>query len=559
MHQRQPLIVLLALLCAGLAPSAWSAPALEAAETVATRFEELRGQLPRPPATAGFSAVSTASAFKAPPGDHGQTVAYKTKAGCVFFASSNATAAAWKGSGACNGKPLEGKGRLELKRTLDDKGRTVVHVMEGRFTGGMLTGPAIKHNFIHTAQGQLESTIRLKGEFANSVLHGDGERVDFNHAEDARPRAVAWRGNMVDGAPLGPGQFEREAPAPAVEADSYHVEFLVDDAISLSKPPEGLMILKNWDAPLGVRVHRWDGLLPETVQFEFMSDADEWSIWGHCNDLASNADGLACRKGKLVAMSKAFVASNVSDEWTIPVSREANRDLAGIFGSHTFFVGDAKIYLNIQCPPGQDTCRGMGGLPVAEGIYLWGDYDYKHGEGIVPRNGANLHEMRGAKANPDSDPLLASCEVFESATDCERGRMRIGDVWFKGAWTMAGSTHQFKGADDPYYQPLEMMGGTLAFQLQPRGEGRLSFPSGAWADVSFDEDGELDGVGSCGHPDGRASCELTNRRVMFSIERRQQASQPTRTVYVPPPSPPPPRFQPLTVPSRQTWIMPGSR
>lgn len=557
------------------------------------------------PALTGFSQAQPVKGFDAAAGDHGHTQAYRSAAGCVAFFfppgedGGSEVALKWSGAG-CNGKLVEGKGELQIRRRVGEQ--TVVGVLQGSFTKGVLTGEGVKANFTYDKAGKpVPGMYSFQGTFANSVLHGEGAQR-WTGAADARPSAWARQGKFQDGTIRGGVILSQLRPYPGVEAQTQALwysergnTYIEQAQVNRGKLLDGTLFFEGdpiaWKAEVAV----WRDDVPEAARLTRMDMARQHMMIASCMQWRFEAARLACSQGNVSAGGSG--GSIGIDEGTFGIRLPVVARVA------TFQPGPStpvKIGLHdadmaARCDAELTRCTGQGVLPVLGSRLYWhGEIEWRDGalrptsaslyerpaaqrstyavgnDGTMTRSGtdqddAKAQQIEEALRKKPYDPgnrdrRVASCERFDSPVECSRGKVFYGDGGnFAGAWRYDGVTYRSDGPTAPRYAVQDNQ------RTVRHGWGTATFSNGRWAEVHYDSDGDIDDVGKCDAPDSSDNfrCRLDGATVVFSNESRSQ-SRPQREVAAPVYTAPSyssgsDRFVPLVVPKRQVYVLPGMR
>ncbi|HVR50946.1 MAG TPA: hypothetical protein VMS38_14520 [Pseudorhodoferax sp.] len=488
------------------------------------------------PSLAGFSPAQPVPDFKAPAGDHGHTAAYRSADGCVAFfyppgeEGISGVALKWKGP-ACNGKPLQGEGELQILRRAGTG--TVVGVLQGRFANGLLAGQGSKANFSYDAAGQpLPDTYLFEGEFLHSVLHGQGISR-WSGAADARPTAWARQGRFHEGLARGLVAQARLRPYPGVEAEVQDLWFGEDGTVpaeqarvNRGRPVPGLLFFENDAIAWRSEVAAWRDGQFQTARLLRMDTARQAGLVASCVRWRFEARQLRCDQGAVSSGGASGELRLDDGPYTLPwpVRPGGTGFRPGPGAALHVALQDAQT--PVRCNAELSRCTGRGAIPIlGAGEYWWGDLEWR--EGSLQPVAAALH-ARGADDGtpatapqrpgyaPQSDAVLARCTRFAGPLQCAEGLLRSANgTRYSGAWVYDG----VRFGSDAGPARYEALPGDR--RVRRTGWGTNTYADGRWAEVHFDDDGAMDAVGLCEHPGrgGTVNCHLQGRTVVFTTTR----------------------------------------
>ncbi len=559
------------------------------------------------PALTGFSPAQPVKGVQAAPGDHGHTQAYRSAAGCMAFFfplgedGGSEVALKWSGP-ACNGKLVEGKGELQIWRRVGE--RTVVGVLQGSFTKGMLTGEGAKANFTFDKAGKpVPGMYIFNGTFANSVLHGDGVQR-WTGAADARPSAWARQGKFQDGTIRGPVFLSQLRPYPGVEAQAQELwysergnTYIEQAQVNRGKLVDGTLFFEGDAIPWKAEVAVWRDDVPEAARLTRMDMARQHVMIASCMQWRFEAARLACGQGNVSAGGSGGSIGIGEGAFGIrlPVAARVAPFQPGPSAPVKIGLSDADIAA--RCDAELTRCTGQGVLPVMGSLLYWhGDIEWRDGalrptsaslyerpyaqrsrytvgnDGSMTRSGSDADDAKAQQIDEalrqkpydpgNRDKRIASCERFDSPVECSRGKLFFNDGGtFAGAWRYDGVTYGSDGPTAPRYVVQDNQ------RTVRHGWGTATFPNGRWAEVHYDSDGDIDNVGKCDDPDSSDNfrCRLDGATVVFSNDSSSQ-SRPQREVATPAYTAPSyssggggGRYVPKVVPQRPVYVLPGMR
>ncbi len=562
------------------------------------------------PTLTGFSPAKPVNGFEAAPGDHGHTQAYRSAAGCVAFffppgdEGGTEVALKWKGH-ACNGKLVEGKGELQIWRRVGEQ--TVVGVLEGHFSKGVLAGEGEKSNFTFDKAGKpVPDVYSFEGTFANSVLHGQGAKR-WSGAANARPSAWVQQGKFQDGTIRGGVMLYQLRPYPGVEAQVQPLWFsergntYIEQAqVNRGKLLEGTLFFEGDPVPWKSEVAVWRDGLPEAARLTRMDMARRHMMIASCLQWRFEGARLACDRGSASAGGEGGSIGTDEGAFGIRLPVPARVVTFQPEATTALTLGLDNAQIPARCDAELARCTGRGVLPVRGSLLYWhGDIEWRDGalrptsaslyerpwvqrsistvanDGTVTRTGSDADDakaeqieeaLRKTPYDPGNrDRRVASCERFDSPLECSRGKLFGKDGGsFVGAWRYDGVTYSSDGPAAPRYT---VQGNQ---RMVRRGWGTTTFSNGRWAEAHYDSDGDIDDVGKCDDPDSSDNfrCKLDGATVMFYNESSSNSSssqsRPQREVAAPVYTAPSyssggGRYVPQVVPQRPVYVLPGMR
>ncbi|QRR35876.1 hypothetical protein JNX00_08455 [Hydrogenophaga sp. YM1] len=522
------------------------------------------------PTLAGFSPAQPIKGFAAPAGQHEQTQAYRSASGCVafFFPPGPEVAdVAFKWSGpACKGQPVEGRGELQVRRRMGEN--TAVAWLRGEFKRGMLTGEASKRYFYFDGKGQaLPGVHVMAGSFANSVLHGKGT-ASWSGAPDARPAAWFREGVFKDGSLQGMGVLARLRPFPGVEADIHDLVFAEDGEIYIEQARmnggrllDGTLYFENDPVPWGLELASWREAAPEAARLNRLDAEQGVALVSACVKWRFEAARLVCERGSVSSGTAAGSIGLNEGGFTVRLPVHADGVPFRPLGEPKLSVGLGRSEIPVRCDSDLRQCSGQGVLTVlGSALYWFGDIEWVDGALRPARAALYAHGSKLEDSpDPERDRRLATCERFDDALRCQRGKVFYnGGGSYYGGWRYTGVSYRGEGRTPPAYVAQGEQ------DVLPFGWGQLTYRDGSWAEVHHDSDGDIDEVGKCDVPSESASyrCHLDGQTVMFQAqgqgERRVRQAEAPVTV-------PAFRMPDLgggsrpAVPQRPVFVLPGMR
>lgn len=523
------------------------------------------------PALTGFSPAKPIADFTAPPGGHDLSQAYKSAAGCVAFFAAPAdhfSGVAFKVKGLpCNGKPLEGKGELQIYRKhLNGAGfDQVISVLSGEFSKGMLTGEAAKANFTFNAAGKpVADTYVFSGRFENSVLNGKGQRR-WTGPKDGEPSAIALEGNFKDGVPSGGVLQSRLHPLPGVEADFQPLHYspkgnsyVEQSQLNGGKTVDGYLFLYQDPARWKVEVATWRDHV-EAGALTRKRD-DEENFYAACKQWDFAAGKISCMDGNVGGGFKGTYYGVERGPFSIPLPFDTRSVPFRVNNQQKVTIGlEMQNQPGVSCNPDMTRCSGMVVTALfGSSQYLRGDAEVR--DGAVYFKSAKLYQRASGLAyspeyNYSSDKVEASCSNFSSPLVCAKG------VYHYSSGTTATGSWKFKNVGFETLSERGRIGYITKGEFGPvmNGNVRMDYANGSWADVVM-VDSEIESVEDCGVPDGASvSCAAEGSTMTFTRRgsSRPQAErvEPRRVQSFEAPE----RYKPIVMPTRPVYVLPGMR
>jgi hypothetical protein len=277
------------------------------AQSAAAREAAMR-QVEAAPSLTGFSPARESGKFAAPPGGHGHTMAYQDGNGCVtFFLPMQEyelleVGMKWNGP-ACSGKPIEGKGTLQIYRRTNDE--IVVVMLKGRFVKGALTGEGEKAIFKFDPQGKpREDSYVFHGTFARQVLHGQGVRRWVGPA-DEHPSAWSETGPFVDGTAHETTLYARLRAEPGLLYDAHQLrvdkdgQTYVHQAYNNGKQAvKGVMRFENDPVEWNTETMTWKHG-PVDFTFSRIDQENGHALAAKCLEASYQKGHIRCQHGEI--------------------------------------------------------------------------------------------------------------------------------------------------------------------------------------------------------------------------------------------------------------------
>jgi hypothetical protein len=544
------------------------------AKEMLTWLRGLRYEGPRPAPT-GFSPAQPTADFTAPPGGHEHTQAYKSAGGCVVFflptTADNFGVSIKTKDLKCDGKPVEGKGEVQIlrKAKAGDAANTVVGILRGQFAKGMLTGDGEKGNFTYAPDGKpVEDTYILLGNFENSVLNGKGERR-WTGAKTDQPSTVSLEGTFKDGVIRGGVHMGRLNPLPGVEGDYVPLYFsergnsYIEQAhLNGGKLMTGHMFFYNDPARWKVEFATWNFFAVGSALTRAYRDAD--ALYAVCEKWEFLEGKATCPDGNIGGgYNGKFFGVNRSP-FSLPLPFNPKAAPFNVKAGQPVTIG---IEMNgrpgVPCNEGLTRCAGKVIASVlGTSLYWYGDGEVRNGS--VYLTSARLYERASGEAYStdykyETDRVMASCSAFKSPVACARGV-----VYYKNGAKAAGEW-EFDGVAFEQVSERGYMGyeAKRAFKLVLNGDVRMDYPNGSWAEVAM-RDGEMRSVDDCGVAEGTSvTCSIEGTTVNF--RNRSSGSSRPSAQYATPVEPlrmpqiNVPAYRPIVVPQRPVYTLPGMR
>lgn len=563
-----------ALVLAGIATSAPAAANTDLEKHGLSRKQLLNlrdiSHLPIPDLK-GFSPAKPVSGFSAPEGDHWHTQAYKSAQGCVAFflpPERDQSSIGFKVKNLkCNGQPLEGKGELQIIRKDKEGGRltTVVGILRGQFSKGMLTGEGEKINLSFSSEGKLQGEIYIfGGEFKNSVLHGIGRRY-WIELKAERPQAVYTHAKFEEGVPYDRVYMGALHPAPGVESVSHFLamnkkgELFIDQAgYNQGRPVRGQMFLENdphaWQTQLTTLQN---GVIRAGSLRREAESAEIGRLDAICENFDFKPGKITCPAGSVATAWRGTTFLIKESAYAIlspskgPGFVAENPGEKIYAGSPSNFAGE---YSKTQCNHDLSLCQGRIITPIERtNAYFYGATEIQ--DGFIKILSASLHEKTSPDPegnHPGKDRTLATCSKFDSATRCASGMIyRANGIALQGAWELKNIEHHQASASMAHVYFAEK-----TWSIEPKGFVEMELPDGRRARVEF-ENGVYKSVSSCSAPDEQdVRCTVKDGGLQYHYRRESS--------YEPPPKQPQwampqtqTRHKNIVVPKRQVYVLPG--
>lgn len=521
------------------------------------------------PVTTGFSPARPVDGFAAPPNSRWMTTPYRSATGCVaFFYPPNdddikvsEVALKWQGP-ACNGRPLNGSGELQIRYRSEDN--LVVSVLKGNFSNGLLNGKGSKRNFSFTAQGaRLQDTYLFDGQFAANVLHGEG-RSRWIGPADSHPRAWLREGRFDQGALNGQVLQSRLSPYPGVAVETLQLWFNNDGqaynnqaAANKNEPVPGRLLFTGEDAPWLVDLigYQNDGRPAGSLMRLF--GAGHPPLAAECMHWQLDGPQPRCQKGDLrYDLNPGLVIEQGGFVLDTPVraGRTPFRPLGNTgIGFNSGLAESSNLPL--RCNEEISLCTGSGLYPSTLSNMHWqGRFEWRP-SGITPVSGSLYWRARANAPASTADEHMADCQRFDGPLSCADGALISQHSTFRGAWFYRAPDNSYRGYMEEAEDAPRDEGG-----FQRRGWGTLTFSDGSSARVRVDATDNLAEVGDCEDPntDDEVSCTLRGSTVMFnyrsSVIYEKAVRQP---VITPERSRDAGRYKRIETPKRTPYILPG--
>lgn len=516
--------------------------------------------------------VSDAKAT-APAGADFYSGAYQTSSKCIFFYEKSdktfATHADWKGP-ACKGKPLNGKGtlRMTVSVTGDTGNKTLMqHEMRGTFVNGLLNGMGEKTNLGYTLEKTSIDAYYFSGQFEHGLLSGPGKRTWIG-AESERPNAVQWTGDFVAGIASGMIRQVRSQP----------YEGILGDVISLSVSKNGEAYIQQAQAQRGRLVEgamytedeewtlfleSWKYGAPVSAVFVRAPDyknaaSEKDGLFALCGDWKFESGAWQCKQGS-VRRSPAGASLLLAVQKTpFSLKMQSGADGLTVASNPPVYLLQTEMDENrtVRCNPDLSECAGQAEVSMAWPLRWRGDVKYRRGE-VTPVGAGTVLALRGEDIITSKFEVVAECDRLASPTECASGLYEFSNGGsFKGPFRLANMRYGRRSDSSiPGYEAE----GEKQVKIELHGWGRTTFSNGKWADV-LQRDDEIVDVGDCDDPNSGESvtCTLSGQTVMFNYPRRveyREERQPVQTwepIRMP-------DFNPIPIPQRQPYILPGMR
>lgn len=523
------------------------------------------------PVTTGFSAAKPVEGFTAAAENQWMRTAYRSASGCVafFYPPDNEgepisdVAFKWQGP-ACNGRPLNGSGELQIRYRTPDK--QIISVLKGGFANGVLSGQGSKRNFSFTSQGAtVQDTYLFDGQFADNVLHGEG-RSRWIGPADGHPKAWLREGRFNQGALNGQVLQSRLAPYPGIAVETLQLWF--DNKgqpynnqarANQGEPVSGRLLFTGDDKPWLVDLIGYQNDGRPAGSLTRLFGAEHPPLTAHCMHWQLDGVQPHCQQGDLrYGLEPGLVIEQGGFVLDTPV--RAGRTPFRALG-HTGISFNSRLQADrsypLRCNDDVSVCTGTGPYPsTLTNLYWQGRFEWRP-NGITPVSGS-LYQRASASAPASmTDEQWASCQRFDGPMSCADGALIEQHATFRGAWFYREPENRYRGYMEEAEDSPRDEGG-----FQRRGWGTLAFNEGRSARVRVDADDNLAEVGDCEDPDSddTVSCSLRGNTVVFKYKSNIVYEKPVRQRDITPARPGNSgRYQPIETPKRTPYILPGMK
>ena len=550
------------------------------------RIESISAPKPLPKFFVDPVASRVPTGFVAPAGAASSSeyvAAYRTSSNCVFWyempTSDSMIHAQWKGS-ACKGQPLSGEGNLRITaaKTVDGKKLLVQHEFAGNFTNGFLTGAGLKSNVLfNTDRTPTGEAYFFDGNFAWSSLSGRGTRFGLFPA-GSPPSVIAYSGNFVDGQPHGLIERLSIGHGEGVKGDIFFLDFekgapLIDQSRRGAEVVGYIHTLKGeWK----VALNEWRNGRPRGAQLSWAGDEGKPGTAAYCSQWQVEGPLWKCPSGNFALREQGGAAELGAEATAFSVSAIADRPLRLVAPGRVQVRDDKSVDFNhsLSCDVELAACTGTAivELGILDVRYWSGEVEYRAGalkpvgKGRFMALAADTPQAFINAKRTLGDRVEMDCARLASPTDCADGLIRFDDgVTYRGAHRLEGTAYGTK--ESSRLPPSYYKAGNTSDWI-PYGSGRIDFGNGLVAQVQI-RDEAIVSVSDCSWPEhGAGSCTVDDGKVIFRARREARetrVARPTRREsssssksYSDYPSAPQ-RYEPIAVPQRPTYVLPGMR
>ena len=541
--------------------------------------EPFQGQsfLVDPPATwvaTGFVAAEGAAAAS------GYVTAYRTAGNCVFWyetlSPDAVIQAQWKGP-PCKGQLVSGEGglRVTVTKTEDGKSFIVQHEMMGKFINGYLAGEGVKSNVLFNLDRlPTGEAYVLTGNFAYSTLSGAGTRyAKFPKGPGAS--AVAYAGNFVNGQPHGLIERLSMGHGEGVKGDIFFLLFnngspLINQS-RLAKEVEGYIHTAKGEWK--VAVVEWRDGRPRGADISWRGNDERPYTIASCGQWQIEGSLWKCASGSFVLRENKSENTLGVEARAFSISTTTSRPLRLAAPGPVLVKDDRSANFNhpLSCDVEIISCSGKANVSLGSEFsadYWSGDVMYRAGfftpvgRGRFMQMPAETSEAIMNSKRMPSDRVLAECDRLASPVDCAKGSLTGSKATYSGAYRLSGTAF---GAEQSGYAPRYYRGNESESERgwMRYGTGSIDYGNGLVAQVRF-RNNILVGVDDCSWPEkGDGSCTFSGNAVTFRPDReavrerpRRESSSSSRPY---PDTPVPGRYEPIAVPQRPTYVLPGMR